>query len=231
MQAVILASGRGTRMAPLTDTIPKPMVALAGKTLIEHRLKVLPEAVTEVVLVVGYLGEKIVEYFGEEFGGRKITYVWQEGLRGTADALWQARPLLKDRFLVMVADDLYHPADVVAVTKHDAAIVVALVPNLTAGGKVILTTNGYLEAIVEGSDHGGGPGLVYTSLCCLTPAIFDEEPVKIPGRDEYGLPQTIVSMSRRQPVVVIEATAWCQITCPDDLAVGERFLTEQGLLR
>lgn len=217
-------------MAPLTHTLPKPMIKIGGKTLIEHKLDVLPTTVDEVVLIVGYLGQVIVDYFGVEFGGRKITYVFQQGFHGTADALWQSRSVLGDHFLVMAGDDLYHPIDVAKVASLDLGISVAFVPQLISGGKVILTPDGHLDSIVEGQYHGGDSGWVYTSLCSLTPAIFNEEPVKLPGRDEYGLPQTIVSLSRKQAVEVVTATAWCQITSPEDLEVGRRFLTNQGLL-
>jgi bifunctional UDP-N-acetylglucosamine pyrophosphorylase/glucosamine-1-phosphate N-acetyltransferase len=64
MQAVILAAGKGTRMQPLTLTRPKQLVEAAGKPLIEHIVSSLPEEIDEIILVIGYLGNMIIEHCG-----------------------------------------------------------------------------------------------------------------------------------------------------------------------
>src|SRR3989338_10703547 len=91
IQAVILAAGKGTRMLPLTETRPKPMQMVAGKNLIEWKLEALPDAVSDVIIVIGHQGELIKEYFGDSWKGRLIRYATQKELNGTAGALWAAR--------------------------------------------------------------------------------------------------------------------------------------------
>ena len=112
MQAVILASGRGTRMGSLTDTIPKPMLLVNGKSLLHHKLDILPPDIEEVIFVIGYLGEVIREAFGSEYAGRKITYVEQDVLNGTMGAVALTQPHIEGRFMVMMGDDLYGTEDV-----------------------------------------------------------------------------------------------------------------------
>src|SRR3989344_5790276 len=113
MRAVILAAGEGLRMRPLTETKPKPMVEILGKPLLHHIFNALPDEVSEVILVTGYLEDKIKEYFGENFSGKKIKYVHQPKKLGTAQALWLARSLLAaERFLMLYADDLQSKADI-----------------------------------------------------------------------------------------------------------------------
>src|SRR5215212_8859235 len=107
MQAVILAAGRGTRMVELTTEVPKPMLEVSGKTLLEYKFDALPEEVAEVIIIVGYLGSVIQRRFGGEYKGKKLFYVEQEELNGTAGALWHAKDILKDRFIVMMGDDIY----------------------------------------------------------------------------------------------------------------------------
>jgi D-glycero-D-manno-heptose 1,7-bisphosphate phosphatase len=64
MQAVILAGGRGTRMAPITDTIPKPMIKIEGKPFLEYLIEMLREqGVQRILLLLGYLPEVVQEYF------------------------------------------------------------------------------------------------------------------------------------------------------------------------
>ena len=74
MQAVIMAGGKGTRLAALTkDEIPKPMVPVAGKPLLLWQVERLKEnEITDIIMVIGHLGDKIKEYFGdgEKFGVR-----------------------------------------------------------------------------------------------------------------------------------------------------------------
>ena len=63
MQAVILSAGRGTRMGVLTDSMPKPMLTVLGKTLLEHKFDILPSEVDEIILIVGNMGGLIQKHF------------------------------------------------------------------------------------------------------------------------------------------------------------------------
>src|SRR5882724_12444014 len=83
-QAVILAGGLGTRMRPITETIPKPMIAVAGKPFLQHQLELLSGASCDrALLLVAYLGEQIQEYFGDgaKFGCH-ISYSYEPTLLG-----------------------------------------------------------------------------------------------------------------------------------------------------
>jgi NDP-sugar pyrophosphorylase family protein len=106
MQAVILAGGLGTRLKPLTEKIPKSMIPIGGKPFLEHQLNLLKQhGISDVVLCIGYLGEKIKRHFGngQKFGV-KIEYSEETELRGTAGAIKKARGLLKDVFFVTYGD-------------------------------------------------------------------------------------------------------------------------------
>lgn len=107
MQAVILAGGLGTRLKPLTEEIPKSMIQIQGKPFLEHQLNLLRRReISDIVLCVGYHGEKIKEYFGDGKGfGVKIRYSEEtKKLLGTAGALKNARDLLDDAFFVTYGD-------------------------------------------------------------------------------------------------------------------------------
>ncbi len=226
MHAVILAAGRGKRMGALTETLPKPMLQVAGKTLLEHKFDALPEDVHEIVLVVGYLKEKIVERFGDSYKGKKLTYIEQENIvGGTMDALLQARDVLKEKFLVMMGDDIYAPEDIRTVLSHEWALLVARVPDTSVGGR-IMEKEGRVTDILEHSVSG--EGFISTNLFALDPRIFEHAPVpKTPGSTEIGLPQTVLSASRTSgiPLSLVEAGRWIQITSPEDIARAERMLS------
>ena len=224
MQAVILAAGRGVRMKPLTDTTAKPLLKVAGQPLLYHTFRALPDAVNEVIVVIGYLGEQIKAYLGSTFRGRKIRYVVQQTLQGTAKALWEVRTLLRGTFLVLMADDMYRKEDILKCLEHERALVAIKSERNGPGGKVVLDARGVLRDVVEGKNHPAGT-LVSVGAFLLTPEIFSYEPVKLTDREgEWGLPQTIVRMAKDLPVSIVYATRWIKVTSPEDFVRAEKLL-------
>lgn len=228
MQAVILAAGKGTRMKDLTEEVPKPMLKVLGKTLLEHKFDELPEAVNEIIIVIGYHGDVIRNRFGDSYNGRSIRYVVQETLDGTMGAVWKAKDLIADRFLVMMGDDLYARADIQrCVDSSDWALVAEETAHMASGGRVVTDEHGVILDIVEG-EHHGTEGLMNTNLFVLDTRIFSEPMVpKSPGSSEFGLPQTVLPASKRLgiPLHVIPVTSWIQITAPEDIAKAEERLS------
>lgn len=104
MDAVIVAAGRGTRMRPLTDTRPKPLLPVGEQTLLERLLTQCAPLVDRLVLVVGYRDEAIRERIGTEYAGTPVVYVEQSDREGTADAVGQAADIVEHRFLALNAD-------------------------------------------------------------------------------------------------------------------------------
>lgn len=108
MWAVIMAGGKGTRLSSVLRDIPKPMVNFAGKPLLERQIDNLKEnGITDIILVVGYLGEAIQNYFGDgaKFGVNIEYFVENEPL-GTAGAFYYLREGLTEDF-ILVFGDLY----------------------------------------------------------------------------------------------------------------------------
>lgn len=227
MQAVILAAGRGTRMGDLTTEIPKPMLTVHGKTLLEHKFDMLPDEIGEIILVVGYQADVIRARYGEDYNGKHIRYAVQKDLNGTGGALLCAQPLLTSRFIVMMGDDLYSADDVRAcIATPDWSILVEKTEHMAAGGKMVADGEGRIVAIEEG-DHRGTPGLMNTNMIVLDSRLFEYPMVpKAAGSNEYGLPQSVVAASVASgiPLHAVYATSWIQITAPEDLVKAEDVL-------
>lgn len=121
MQAVILAAGAGTRLKPLTLDIPKAMIPINGKPMLQIILEqVKSVGVTEVVIIVHYLKDKIINYFGDgsKFG-LKIKYVEQKEIKGTADAVLCAEPYATDKkFFLIFCDSLFETDLLKRLLKH-----------------------------------------------------------------------------------------------------------------
>jgi NDP-sugar pyrophosphorylase family protein len=234
MQAVILAAGRGTRMGALTESTPKPLLVVAGKTLLEHKFDILPETIEEIILVVGYLGGEIQKRFGGEYKGKHIFYVEQENpTGGTADALWQTRDLLKDKVLVMNGDNLYTREDMeTCAASSDWAVLVQEKENIRTG-RVVVDKEMRVVDIAENSAHKGEAGYANTGLYTLDTRIFNYAPLpKAPGSTELGLPQTMLQAVKEIPTHAIPASFWLEIKAPEDLQKAEEMLQnieiEQG---
>lgn len=224
MFAVILAAGKGTRMGDLSKETPKPMLKVLGKTLLEHKLEMLPESIDEVVIVVGHLKDKIIEVIGDSYDGKNITYVVQEEQKGTAHALFECKEILKNeqRFLVMMGDDIYSKDDMEECLKYDCSILVREVDNVKGRAKVVFDEEGHIRDILEKYPQDE-MGFVCTGLYTINSKIFEYEMVGIEG-GEVGLPQTILSMKSEQNIKAVQSRFWLQITAPEDLVMAETFL-------
>jgi mannose-1-phosphate guanylyltransferase len=156
MQAVILAGGEGTRLRPLTSTIPKPVVPLADRPFIVHMLEWLKgHGVDDVVLSCGFLASGVRNVLGDgEALGLRIRYVEESHPLGTAGPVKLAEPLLDERFLVLNGDvltDLDVSAQIAAHERTGAKATLALigVEDPSAYGLVRLDEDGAVREFVE----------------------------------------------------------------------------------
>ena len=106
MRAIIMAGGKGTRISEVAKDIPKPMIPILGKPVLEYQIRSLTEGgVRDITLIIGYLGDTIRDYFGDgEAFGARIRYITEEKPLGTAGALFYLKEELKEDFLLLFGD-------------------------------------------------------------------------------------------------------------------------------
>lgn len=223
MQAVILAAGLGTRLRPLTNNTPKALVLVAGKRLVEYTLDNLPEEIDELVFVIGYLGEQIKNYFGDNYKGKKIVYIEQKEFLGTGQAVKLCQSVLKDRFLVLLGDVVYTRADIEKCLRHKRCMLAAKVKGPVSAGKIIFNKNHELENIIEGR-HNEKEVFINVGLFVITKEFFNYDLVKLEGKNEYGLPQTLVKMSHDYPFKIEKTDFWLTVGDLDELERAEKIL-------
>lgn len=109
MKTVIMAGGKGTRIASLNSEVPKPMIPIMGKPILEYEIETLKrQGFVEIILVVGHLGHLISDYFGDGTKyGVSIEYVYEEEPLGTAGALYLLKDVLLDDFLLLNGDIIF----------------------------------------------------------------------------------------------------------------------------
>lgn len=105
--AVVLAGGLGTRLRPLTETIPKPLLPIAGRPIVQWTLDLLHTyAFKKVVLAIGYKAEQIERHFGQRYKGMRLVYSVEKEALGTGGPLRLAQEHLGDTFLVINGDNV-----------------------------------------------------------------------------------------------------------------------------
>ncbi len=223
MQCVILAAGKGTRLRPLTDNCPKPLVKVAGKTLLDRIVESLPSAIDELIIVTGYLEEKIKEHCGTEFHGKKVTYVTQTEQRGTAHALWLCKDLLHGRFLFMFADDLHGATDIARVTSYTRAMLTLTTNTPEKFGIVVRHPDGTLAEMIEKPEHPPS-NLASTGVMVLDDNIFKYDPYAIETKGEYYLTDVLREYAKDYPIAVVEQSLWIPIGYPEDITRAETIL-------
>ncbi len=216
-------------MHPLTIERPKPLVKVLGKPLIEYVWDVLPECISDVVVVVGYKQEMIRDFLGNKFMGKNVTYVEQLEPLGTAHALMICKSHLENekKFLLMYADDLHGMDGVARCIEHDRALLVSFVDDPRNFGVVVTNEDGTIKNIEEKPEHPKS-NLAVTGVYVLTPKIFDYKATHTKN-GEYYLTDMIEQYAHNFPVQVIESDFWLPIAYPHDIERAEEIL--RGLPR
>jgi len=222
MKAIILAAGKGTRLLPLTETKPKPLLKVANKPILEYNLEALHGLVNEVFVVVGYKKEQIMEYFGTKYRGMKITYIIQKDICGTGNAVLQTKQFVKGSFIVMNGDDIYSKEDIKACLKPRYSILAQEVSEPERFG-VLKLKNNCLEKIVE-KPKKFVSNLANTALYKIDDSIFEIlKRIKKSKRKEYEFVDAVTELAKKEKIKVIKAKNWITIGYPWHLLEANEF--------
>ncbi len=227
MQCVILAAGKGTRMRPLTDTIPKPLIPVAGKPILDHIVDALPPAVDEIVLIIGYRGEQIIAHCGDFYKGKKVVYRTQKNFAGgTGDALIKAIDVLKGKFLFMYGDDIHGGEALKRATECDHAILATRSETPERYGVIVCNGDGTLKEIEEKPEHPT-TNLINIGGFVINDSIFGYE-VPVSASGELYVTDMLTKYAEVNPVQVIVQDAWFPIGYPEDIPKAEASLGKMG---
>ncbi|MCB1827532.1 MAG: nucleotidyltransferase family protein [Coxiellaceae bacterium] len=172
---MLLAAGRGERLKPLTDRLPKPLLPVGAKSLIEHNLERLKNAgIEEVVINVCYRARQIIETLGDgERFGLKITYSFEpDQPLGTGGGIQQALHILGDTPFILLSSDIWtdYPFEKLALSEGKLAhLVMVANPDFHPEGDYTLLSNGLL-------DQNPAPRLTYSNIAAIDPSLFAGHP-------------------------------------------------------
>jgi mannose-1-phosphate guanylyltransferase/phosphomannomutase len=181
MKAVVMAGGEGSRLRPLTSRLPKPLVPIANKPVMEHIITLLRDSgIRYVVATVHYLADEIEAYFGDgsDFG-LSISYTVEDTPLGTAGAVKLTQHLVEDDDVLVISGDALTDFDVRALIDHhtssgnDVTIGLKRVSNPLEFGVVITDGKGYITRFLEKPSWGEVfSDTINTGIYVLNPEVF-----------------------------------------------------------
>ncbi|HQJ61959.1 MAG TPA: sugar phosphate nucleotidyltransferase [Methanothrix soehngenii] len=228
MQAIILAAGEGSRMRPLTAGVPKVMLPIAGRPLLEHIVLRAKEAgIDRFVLVVGYGADSVRDHFQDGRSlGVKIEYAHQNEQLGTAHALMAAESLAEDSFMVLNGDVLPDIGALKELAAKGMAVSAIKVDDPGRYG-VFLEEDGIFQSVVEKSEDPPS-NLANAGIYLFKKWIFDElRLIPKSTRGEYELTDGLNRAANKEAIEIVELNSWLEIGRPWDILEANLALLAQ----
>lgn len=232
---MVLAAGKGTRLGIASD-VPKPMISLGGKPILEHTLEWLRRSgVSDVVINLHHQRDRIRDHFGDGSRlGMRITYSVEEALLGTAGALVPVRDQFTSTFLLVYGDN-YYRCDVGrfvdAHRRHGGIATMALHEraDVSQSGVARMEEDGRIVEFVEKPANPDACGrMVNAGLILLEPSVFRYFPARLPAdfsRDV--IPSAVAGGERLYGYALTEPEGILWIDRPEDLASAQRAVLER----
>jgi dTDP-glucose pyrophosphorylase len=202
-KAAILAAGRGTRMKELTDELPKPMVAVKGKPILESIVRgLVANGVKEILIVIGYRKEVITDYFGDGSAfGCEIGYVEQVVQDGTGRVVELAKDFAGDDPFILSYGDILVPAEsyapLVDFTNVDGKLTVKIDEDVRKGGAVFIEDGLVTNLIEKPADDQPTSPYYNAGIYVFSPVIFEyTAELTLSPRGEYELTDAIAAQVR-----------------------------------
>lgn len=225
LECMIMAGGRGERLRPLTDSIPKPMLPLGDKPIIEHNIdRLISYGIEKIYISVKYLGQQIVDYLGDGSSkGIKIEYIWEDEPLGTAGALTLVDNFTSKHILLMNSD-LFTDVDFedmyLDLLSTNSSMVIASIPYSTKIPYGIFSTE---DQRIKGIKEKP----IYTNYANAGIYIFEKELIqRIPKNTYYNI-TTLVQELVHENITIIHSPIigyWIDIGQHQDYANAQEIL-------
>jgi glucose-1-phosphate thymidylyltransferase len=237
MDVILPVAGLGTRLRPQTWSKPKPLVSLAGKTILEHVLdRVLPTNPAKIVFITGYLGHQI-EAWARDNLDIPTEFVIQTEMRGQTDAIIRARDISQDDALILFPDMLFE-ADFSVIETSDADVIMFTkeVEDPSALGIAVIEDGRIVQLIEKPKDFISNLAVIgiyyFRSMPALYEAIDEQMARGIKTKNEYFIADAIQLMiDKGAKVVSAPVTLWEDCGNAESLLSTNRILLSRDEVR
>jgi bifunctional UDP-N-acetylglucosamine pyrophosphorylase/glucosamine-1-phosphate N-acetyltransferase len=216
---VILAAGKGTRFLPLTNTVPKPMLKVAGKPVLAHQIEAALPYIDEVVIVVGHLKEVIKNYFGDSYKGVSVKYAEQQEAKGSSDALVSAKEHIShSSFFLIYGDDIYDSSFFEKTASIKYAAIGMKIENWQSYGIFQLKNERYLDKIVEKPETFVG-NVANIGVFKIDSSIFEyTDKISLSVRNELEVTDVMTLFAQDHEMEIIQVEkGWLPLSYPWNL--------------
>lgn len=198
MKAVIMAGGKGTRLQSITKDIPKPMFPVLGKPILEYQMESLKKSgITEIVLIIGYLGDVVRNYFADgQHLGISIEYIIEETPLGTAGALYYLKDKVSEDFLLIFGDlmlDIDWSRFMRFHKQHSALVTLYAHPNSHPHDSDVIVTDEKDKVLRIESKNADRDfyyrNLINAGLYCISPELLKD----IPAPEKIDLEKDLIA--------------------------------------
>lgn len=219
MKAIILAAGIGKRMRPLTLKIPKPLLKINGKAILDNIFDNLPKEIDKVILVVGYLKEKIQKHVGYFYKGRSVGYVIQEKLDGTARAVILCKDLFNkgERFLVLNGDEIQQKEEIKKCLRYKYCWVLTPANDPKTAGIARIGKSDRIKEVIEKPKKPKSNWSAAGTIVIDT-NVFKYLPKKH-SNGEYYFTSMMNQFLKKYPVYAVFGKKRISLTSPSDLKI------------
>jgi len=233
MKVIIPAAGVGTRLRPLTHTIPKALIYVAGKPILGHIIQSVPSGLGELVIIIGYMGDRVKEYVDQHCDSPR-RYVQQEERLGLGHAVWLAlRESDEEEVLILLGDTIIETDFSSVLSSRTTTIGVREVEDPRRFG-VVEMESGYVKRIVEKPSHPKSnliiAGAYYVKNAKLLYQCLEElMHSQITTRGEYQLTDALELMRERgERISVFNVDVWLDCGKPETLLATNRHLLRKS---
>lgn len=218
MKAMILAAGLGQRMRPLTDHLPKPLLEVGGKPLLQYHLEALAQhGITQVIINLAYLGDKIREFAGDGSNfGLQVIYSPEPEPLETAGALLHALPLLGDEPFLLINGDVWSDFPIQSLCRHPlktnelAHLILVPNPSFHPTGDFALDAQGWLvnDSTIK---------YTFAGISLIDPQLISQYPQQ---RRKFPLGEVLrYGISQKSIGAEIYSGRWSDVGTPERLAL------------
>lgn len=235
LRAVIPAAGFGTRLKPHTFSLPKVLLNVGSKPILGHIIdKLIEEKITKATFVIGYLGEKIVNYVGKHYPELQADYVEQKEMLGLGHAIYLSTPTFDDDEVFIILGDTVFDVSLNEVFRNKrTALGVKEVDDPGRFG-VAVCSNGRIARLIEKPKEPVSKlalvGLYYINNAKLLQACLEELiQKKIQTKNEYQLTDALQLMiDKGENIVTFPVDGWYDCGKPETLLSTNKFLLSKS---